>query len=161
MAVIIRNASPHDGAAMWALVARMGGLELNSAYAYVLLASHFRDTCLVTERAGQLVGFVAAYRPPSEPGDLFVWQVGVAPEARGQQVASRLLDALVTCPAGRDSRYLTATVSPDNDASLRLFRGFATRHRAAFTVGAGYPASLFPNAHADEDLVRIGPLPQS
>ena len=43
----LRGARPEDGAAIHALVARCGTLELNSPYAYVLLADHFGATSVV------------------------------------------------------------------------------------------------------------------
>jgi len=145
---------------MWRLVGRMGGLELNSCYAYVLLATHFADTCVVATREDRLAGFVVAYRPPTDLWSVFVWQIGVAPEARGVGLATRLLDLLLARPTCRDARYLTATVSPDNSASLNLFKGLARRRGVGCQIQAGFPAALFSQTHADEDLLRIGPLTQ-
>lgn len=154
----IRPATVEDGAAIWRLVDAMDGLETNTCYAYLLLASHFGETTLVAERAGALAGFVAGYRPPSQPEEIFVWQIGVAASARGLGLGGRLLDALVAQPACQDARYLTATVSADNSASLALFRGFASRHRVPCEQRAGFPAALFAAPHPAEDLLVIGPL---
>jgi L-2,4-diaminobutyric acid acetyltransferase len=156
--VSLRPATVTDGAAMWRLIDTMGGLEANSGYAYLLLASHFAATTVVAERAGELVGFVAAYRPPSQPDQIFVWQIGVAPDARGTGLGGRLLDALVALPACHDARHLTATVSPDNTASLALFHGFAARHELSCERRVGFPSALFATPHPDEDLLVIGPL---
>lgn len=154
----LRSPRASDAAAIWQLVERMGGLELNSGYAYVLLCSHFAETGVIAEQRGQIVGFVLAYLPPTQPDAVFVWQVGVAPELRGQGLAARMLSALVRRPAAAPARYLTATVTPDNAASLALFRGFAARHDLPFNLGPCFPAALFPGSHADEDLIQIGPL---
>src|SRR5690606_4540692 len=54
-----------DGAEMWRLVRESGVLDENSCYAYLLLCRHFDSTCLVARQAGDVVGFVAAYRPPN------------------------------------------------------------------------------------------------
>jgi L-2,4-diaminobutyric acid acetyltransferase len=157
--VTLRPPRASDGAAIWNLLPEIGNLERNSAYAYLLLCSHFSPTGIVAERDGAVAGFVLGYRPPSDPSAMFVWQVGVAPTARGSGLGGRMLDAVLASPACADVRYLTATVSPDNAASLALFRGFAKRHGVPCEEGPGYPAALFPISHPDEDLLRIGPLP--
>lgn len=156
-----RAPTARDGAAVFRLVEAVGQLERNTCYAYVLLCSDFSDTCVLAETEQGLAGFVIAYRPPKRPDEVFVWQVGVAPAARGTGLGGRLLDALLAAPGCQGVRYLTATVSPDNTASLQLFRGVARRRAVPFEIGAGFSADLFVGVHEPEDFVRIGPLSTS
>lgn len=154
----LRTPRREDGAAMWRLVGDTGTLEQNSAYAYLLLCTHFRDTCLVAEHHDQLIGCVLGYRPPREPDCAFVWQVGVAPAARGRGLAGDLLDAWLWLPTCRNARFVTASVAADNAASRALFAGFARRHGAALHEQAFLPGDCFPDQHAAEPLLKIGPL---
>ncbi|MGE4220112.1 MAG: diaminobutyrate acetyltransferase [Alphaproteobacteria bacterium] len=160
--VLLRRPLRADGAAIWKLVRDGGTLDLNSPYAYLLVATDFADTSLIAERGGEAVGFVAAYRPPPRPDTLFVWQVGVAPAARGQGLAGRMLAALADEAAGRRGvRWLEATVTPSNAASDALFRSFARRRGLACAVGDGFAAADFPDTdpkHEAERHYRIGPL---
>ncbi|HET7649992.1 MAG TPA: diaminobutyrate acetyltransferase [Gammaproteobacteria bacterium] len=155
---LIRTPAREDGAAVWQLVGETGGLEQNSAYAYLLLCTHFHDTCVVADRDGELLGCVLAYRPPREPGSLFVWQVGVAPAARGQGLGGEMLDAAVKLPACRNVQFITASVAADNRASRGLFAAFARRHNASIAEQEFLPADCFPHTHAAEPLLKIGPL---
>ncbi|MGH8226036.1 MAG: diaminobutyrate acetyltransferase [Gammaproteobacteria bacterium] len=148
-----------DGLRIWESVRDDGVLEENSAYCYVLLCSHFAAHGIIAERDGELAGFVTAYRPPSDAEAVFVWQVGVAPAGRGQGLGKTLLKRLIRQPANRDAAYLTATVAPDNEASNRLFAGFARDEDANIETREGYAATLFPAGHEPEPLLRIGPLP--
>lgn len=157
-APLIRMPTREDGASIWQLIGATGGLEQNSAYAYLLLCTHFRDTCVVVEHDGELVGCVLAYRPPQEPDSVFVWQVGVAPAARGRGLARDMLDAVLKLPACSKVRYLTASVAADNRASRALFAGFARRHGVPLTEQEFLPADCFPKTHAAEPLLKIGPL---
>lgn len=156
-ALVFRVPNKADAVAMWQFTQTPGGLEANSAYAYLLLADHFRDTCMVAELDGRIVGFVAGYRPPTHPDAYFVWQVGVHPDGRGRGIASRMLDAVVdrqTTPV----RFLEATVTPSNDASRRLFRSFAERRGVECVIASGFEPGDFPDGHEAEELFRIGPL---
>lgn len=154
----IRAPRAEDARGIHALVCADDTLETNSAYCYLLLCTHFGQNAVVAERDGDIAGFVCAYRPPSDPESVFVWQVGVAPAGRGQGLGKRLLHALVRRPANRDARWLTATVDADNGPSNRLFAAFAREHDATLETGTGFPAELFPPGHAAEPLLRIGPL---
>ncbi|HVH40492.1 MAG TPA: diaminobutyrate acetyltransferase [Gemmatimonadaceae bacterium] len=158
--VTLRAPQVADAASIWKLLPEVGNLERNSAYAYLLLCSHFAATSLVAVCEREIAGFVLAYRPPTEPTSLFVWQVGVAPAARGEGLGTRMLDGVLALPGCKGVSHLTATVSPDNLPSLALFRGYARRRGVACELGRGYPATLFPAPHPDEDLLRIGPLVQ-
>ena len=89
-------------------VVEAGTLDTNSAYMYLLFGSHFRNTSLVAHDAhGRVVGFIAAYVPPSDPDALFVWQVRRA--LRSKPLCSALLNccrllSLAPPPPGRCAR---------------------------------------------------------
>lgn len=153
-----RAPKPQDGTRIWNLVGDSGVLEQNTAYCYLLLATHFSPNGIVAEQAGKLVGFVAAYRPPTDPEAVFVWQIGVDPSVRGRGLGKQLLHHLVGRSGNLDARFLTATVAEDNEPSNRLFRGFAREHNVDIKMEAGFDAELFPPGHAAEPLLRIGPL---
>lgn len=157
--VRLRSPRAEDAKQVWELINADATLEGNSAYCYLLLCSHFAENGLIADRGGEIVGFVMAYRPPSDPEAIFVWQVGVAPAGRGHGLGRRMLDKLIERPANRDTRYLTATVDPDNAPSNRLFAAFAREQGADLQTEAGYGPELFPSGHAPEPLLRIGPLP--
>lgn len=150
-----RFPTPSDGRVLWHLAGSVG-LDLNSPYAYVLWADHFAATSVVAVADNdEIVGFVNGFHPPSDPSTLFVWQVGVAPVARGQGIARRMLDELL----GRTrARWLEATVTPSNTASAALFRGTAARHDSTADETLVYPRELFAEGHEPEFRFRIGPL---
>ncbi|MEE4637626.1 MAG: diaminobutyrate acetyltransferase [Wenzhouxiangella sp.] len=157
-AVSFRRPRAEDGAAMWRLVKDMGGLELNSAYFYVLFAKDFADTSIVAESdGGDLAGFIVGHRPPQRAQAVFVWQIGVAPWMRRQGLARRMLEALLAAQTA-DVRWLEATVSPDNGASTQLFRSIARDLGVECLESEYLGAPLFPSAHEAENLFRIGPL---
>ncbi|HEX7031305.1 MAG TPA: GNAT family N-acetyltransferase, partial [Gammaproteobacteria bacterium] len=120
--VFLRSAMTHDGARMWAFVKEHGVLELNSAYCYMLMATHFGRHCIVADTAAdadpadakEMAGFVLSYRPPAKQGELFVWQIGVHPKMRGRGLAKHMLHQLLTLPANRGVQYITATVATGN-----------------------------------------------
>lgn len=162
--ITLRGPRETDAAPMWELVRRGGSLDLNSPYLYLLICTDHADTSVVaTDAEGDLVGFVAAYRPPPDPGATFVWQVGVDPKARGRGLGRRLLLGLLAREANRDARELVATVTPDNAASLALFRGVARDLGANVQESERFASELFPDLpdedHEPEMELRVGPLP--
>jgi len=136
-------------------------LDVNSLYCYLLLCTDFADTSLVAASDGRIVGFAAAYRPPTRLETLFVWQIGIEAAARGQGLGRRLLKTLPQLPAATGVTHLEATITPSNTASRRLFEGFAKTQGlpCIFDASAGFPAALFGAAgHEAEDRVRVGPI---
>ena len=161
----VRPPTTQDGAAMWRLARDSGSLDLNSSYAYLLLADHFAATCRLAflpdgspGAEGEPVGFVSAYRRPADPATLFVWQVAVDPRARGRRVAGRLLDAVVDATAEGDGPAVTrlhTTETTDNASSRRVFARWAAGRGATLRETTGYEAAHFPDGHEAEPLLVI------
>jgi L-2,4-diaminobutyric acid acetyltransferase len=141
---------------MWRLAD--GAVDRNSPYSYLMLCEHFADTCAIGTIDGAPVGFVTGFRLPADAETVFVWQIVTMPESRGSGVATALLDHLVDRPTVPRTRFIEATVTPDNAASMKLFRGFAHRRSAACDEALQFAASDFPVAHEPEHRLRIGPF---
>jgi L-2,4-diaminobutyric acid acetyltransferase len=159
---VLASPTPADGADLWRAARDSGSLDLNSPYAYLLVATDWAATSVVARDDRGLVGFVAGYRPPTDPDHAFVWQVAVADRARGRGIGRQLLHGVLERPANLDARFLTATVTPSNAASLALFRGIARDLEVPCEERERFPAALFPSelgTHEPELQLRIGPLP--
>jgi len=155
--VTLRTPKPEDGPALHELIKRCPPLDENSRYCNLLQVSHFNETGIVAEFDDRLIGFVTGYRLPDQPDVLFVWQVGVSPEGRGQGLAGRMLTALLQRHSDVD--YLETTVTPDNDASRSMFEGFAQRQGARLETSVMFDSEEhFDNVHDSEVLFRIGPF---
>lgn len=149
-----------DGPEVTALIASCPPLDANSAYCNLLQCTDFAATCVVAERDGRIFGWISAYRPPSHPDRLFVWQVAVHRDGRGQGLGGRMLDALLDRPAAAGARWLTTTVTADNRASWSLFEGFARRRGLDLERSERFTRDMhFAGAHDTEWQARIGPLP--
>lgn len=148
-----------DAAGVHALVRECKPLDVNSVYAYLLLCTHFADTCVVAESEGIPVGFASGYLKPADPSVIFIWQVAVSPRARGRGVGTRLLEEVLDRPACRDVRHLETTITPSNTASWVLFRSFARARRAECRETTLFRRGDFGgDGHEDEQLLRIAPL---
>lgn len=158
--LVLRHPTRDDGAAMYRFVRDHGGLELNTAYAYIVLAGDQTATSLVAyDDDGTLRGFVLGYRPPTRPDVLFVWQIGVDPATRGLGLGRRMLLRLLDDTRPDGVRYLEATVTPSNGASQKLFRSVARELDVECEDRPHLTSDVFPDdGHEAEDLFRIGPF---
>ncbi|MFD0988041.1 diaminobutyrate acetyltransferase [Methyloligella solikamskensis] len=154
-----RTACPEDGPDVTELIANCPPLDTNSAYCNLLQCTHFADTCVVAERDGELVGWISGYRPPSNPDQIFVWQVAVNKSARGEGLGGRMLNELVSRPAVRGCTALITTVTEDNAASWAMFGGFAEKNGMTLSKAPLFEREKhFAGKHDTEWQATIGPL---
>ncbi len=156
MALTYRPMSTEDGPRIFDLVRTSGTLDLNSRYTYLLWGKYFGTTSLVVEASEELIGCVVGFRPPECDDTLFVWQVAVHPDYRGQGLAKTLICRLLESSG---VTHLEATVTPGNRASDALFRAIARRYGADCEVNLCFARALFGEGdHEPEYRYRIGPL---
>ncbi len=152
--VAYRRPRATDGLRMWQIARDSQVLDVNSSYAYVLWAVDFADTSIIAEVDGRPVGFITGYRRPDASDVLMVWQVAVDADQRGKQIAGTMLRELFS-RSGVSAIH--TTISPDNNASQRLFAGVARSLGLQFTREPFLEAELFGDSHEPEDLYRLSP----
>lgn len=154
-----RHPNIEDGAAIWQLVVDAGTLDHNSSYLYMLLSRDFSASCAVAESDAGLEGFVTGFRTVERPDMWFLWQIGVAPTARGQGLASRLAHFVLNAQAPHGVRFLETTVTASNEASRALFASIARRLGTELKESELFTSDMFPGeGHEAEPLLRIGPF---
>ncbi|WP_424929722.1 diaminobutyrate acetyltransferase [Amaricoccus tamworthensis] len=151
----LRKPDASDGADIWALVKSCRPLDVNSMYANLIQADHFRDTCVVAERDGEIVGWVSGHMIP-DSSELFVWQVAVGEKARGTGLGKRMLLDLIERDACNDAENLKTTITRDNTASWSLFRSFARSIGGDLTDEPHFERDVhFDGQHDTEHMVTI------
>lgn len=154
-----RTLEPTDGMALHRLVRDCPPLDRNSSYCNLLQCSHFKNTSIAAFSNSVLVGSITAYCIPERTDTLFVWQVAVHPCARGRGLARTMLRKLAARMVSEKISYIETSITPGNEASVKLFTGFATEHHAAMVRSVMFEQALhFEGVHETEYLFRIGPL---
>lgn len=160
--VDLRRPRVDDAVLVRRLAIDVESLDVNPTYAYASAFRHFAQACVVAQGSGpRPLGFVLGYPIPGAGDRLFVWQVAVAAEARGQGLATRMLESLVARSENRGVRWLEATVTPSNLASRQLFSNLARRLSTNCEVGAGFSRAQLGGDHEPENLYRIGAFDRS
>ena len=154
-----RHPEIQDGKKIWELVKSIDVLDLNSSYYYLILCEYFSTTCLIAEKEGDIVGFVSGLRHPEDRSILFIWQVAVAESARGEGLATSLINKLLHSEECKDIQAIHTTISPSNKASRALFQKLADTLGAEMTETFRFPRGLFPgHTHEAEQTYEIGPI---
>lgn len=121
--------------------------------------SHFSSTSVAAFSQDEIVGFISAYIIPDKPNVLFIWQVAVGTQARGQGLATRMLQHILDRPCCKDINYLETTITQSNKASWALFNGLSNKLNTQVHSSIMFDREQhLDNAHATEMLVRIGPF---
>lgn len=156
----LRHPRATDGFHLNQLVAASPPLDTNSVYCNLLQCQHFADTSVAALIDGRIVGFISGYLVPNDPETLFIWQVVVDAKFRGHGLAKRMLNWLVAQSTTENARHLITTITPDNQASWKLFEGLARDWQALAAKEVFFERERhFANQHDDEYLLRVSPLP--
>ena len=151
----LRRPTATDGADIWALVKSCKPLDQNSMYANLIQADHFRDTCVVAELDGEIVGWVSGHLIPDRQA-LFVWQVAVGEKARGLGLGKQMLLDLIARDACNGATALKTTITENNTASWGLFKSLAGAVGGELVDAPHFERHAhFDGQHETEHLVTI------
>ncbi|GAA3974356.1 hypothetical protein GCM10022278_34280 [Allohahella marinimesophila] len=90
---------------------------------------------------------------------LFIWQVAVHESARGQKLASRMLEEILGRTQCSQVTELQTTITKNNEASWSLFQRLAKNLDAPLNTSVMFDRKThFDDRHDTEMLVSIGPF---
>lgn len=111
-------------------------------------AASSRDLPLLAQLAGEPAGLAWAKEDATDPARVNLFQVWVAPEARGHGLAAALLDAALAWARATGARTMQLGVVCGNDAARRLYE------RAGFRA-IGEPEPQRPGSSRMEQMMRL------
>lgn len=156
---LLRKPDKNDSKEIFQLIKSVGTLDLNSQYLYLLQTTHFQNTCSVAIYNKKIVGFVSGYIIPDDKETLFIWQVAVSNEVRGQNLAMKIiLDIFNKNNTSNNIKYILSTVSPSNIASQRVFEKIANKLNTKIENKTLFSIDDFFDAHEEEIQYLIGPI---
>jgi len=159
LTINLRQPLPEDGSQAFKLISQCPPLDANSMYCNLLQCSHFSSTSVIAVSDNDVVGFISAYIIPERPNTLFVWQVAVSSQARGQGLATRMLQNILERSLCHNVSYLETTITESNQASWALFNGLSSKLKTELHSSVMFDRiQHLDNAHDTEMLVSIGPF---
>jgi predicted GNAT superfamily acetyltransferase len=110
-----------------------------------LFFTHFRETSLIAEQDGNIVGFLNGFLSQTYPEEAYIHFVGVHPEFRQAGVARKLYERFfhVVCAHGRTT--VRCVTSPVNTGSIAFHR------RLGFEIERGDAEVDGISVHTDYD----------
>jgi L-2,4-diaminobutyric acid acetyltransferase len=157
--IIFRLPEKKDAKSVMKLIEDSPPLDANSLYCYLLICTHFAQTSVMAEQHNEICGFISAYLHPERKDTIFVWQVVVKNNVRGQGIASGMLNAILHRAYPVPLRYLETTVNPSNTSSNALFSSLVASLNAGLAKSVLFSADDFgKTSHEEEILYRIGPF---
>ena len=151
--------SKEDGWAVSRLISECPPLDNNSVYCSLLQCHHFAHTSVAVKRRDELVGFISGYLVPGKTDTLFIWQVAVSQTARGNGLASQMIDHILSRENCQAVRFIETTITEDNKASWALFQRVADNYASPLSREILFDQNKhFIGHHDSEFLVKIGPL---
>ena len=155
----LRPPRSEDGSKLYHLVAGCQPLDMNSRYCNLLQCTHFSGTSVAAEKENVLVGFISAHFIPERSDTLFIWQVAVDKDCRGQGLATQMLKHILDRPQCAQVRWLETTVTESNQASWALFDRLAVELSTELERIVMFDRQKhFEGEHDTELLARIGPI---
>ena len=100
-----------------------------------------------------MTGFVS----PKDSKTLFVWQAAVDPKYRNEGIAKNLVSTALE-NAGSEIKYIEATVTLSNKASLKFLENLADDLNTSVSLTPLFSTDVLGDGHEPENLVRIGSI---
>jgi L-2,4-diaminobutyric acid acetyltransferase len=121
----IRNITEGDIGSIREFVDYCKPLDLHTHFTYWILAKYFRNTCFVIEEGDRIIAYTGGVRGSVDSENLYLWQIGIAPEYRGKGYFAVLLDKIIISAVKLGCKTIQFSMILDNGASYNAFLKYA------------------------------------
>jgi L-2,4-diaminobutyric acid acetyltransferase len=154
----IKNPDSDYGYQISELIKNSPPLDLNSTYLYFIQSHYFNKTCAIAvNEIDRVIGFVSGFQDPRKKDTLFIWQVAISKDARGNGLASKLIHFILQ--EHPHMQFIETTITKDNTSSISLFNKISQELNTNIIEEPFLDKTKhFLNQHDSENLFRIGPF---
>lgn len=154
----IKNPDSDYGYQISELIKNSPPLDLNSTYLYFIQSHYFNKTCAIAvNEVDKVIGFVSGFQDPRKKDTLFIWQVAISKDARGNGLASKLIHFILQ--EHPHMQFIETTITKDNTSSISLFNKISQELNTNIIEEPFLDKTKhFLNQHDSENLFRIGPF---
>lgn len=154
----IKNPDSDYGYQISELIKNSPPLDLNSTYLYFIQSHYFNKTCAIAvNEIDRVIGFVSGFQDPRKKDTLFIWQVAISIDARGNGLASKLIHFILQ--EHPHMQFIETTITKDNTSSISLFNKISQELNTNIIEEPFLDKTKhFLNQHDSENLFRIGPF---
>ena len=137
MSVKISIPSPNCFGEIAEFVKGVEALVPHQPHFYKIIEEYFGDTFLIAEDSdGKIVGFTFGFQSSKEPDLFFLWQIGVSPDVRRENVGARLVEELENLAKMKNCKRFRATVLVENIPSRSMFEKLGFQNASYIIDGA-------------------------
>jgi L-2,4-diaminobutyric acid acetyltransferase len=152
----LRAPLPEDGARIAALAEDFVSRKARNIPETLVGRGAFRETSVLAELAGKLLGWVSAYILPYDPQTLFIWAVEVVKSEQNPGLSSLMLGYLMRQEPRAGLTRVQTVISCDEDRPWALFRQFARWQHSRLDIQPYFTQALTPHKrHENDNLVTI------
>lgn len=125
--MICRNITNEDVTDIRILVNDCKPLDLHTPFTYWVLSQYFNNICFVlTDDENQFIGFVFSIKSSTSSNVLYLWQIGIIPSYRKQNLSKTLIGKTIEAARKLNCTKVQFSIDPENKASYHSFLSFAT-----------------------------------
>ncbi len=160
----LRPVNAKDAETLRTLALACPPLDVHTPYTYWVISRFFGHISFLLEREEIEVGQKTGVRTPvgyitalDTPETVFVWQIGILPQYRGQKFSRMLIDAVYQ-QSKRLGKDMCTTIDDDNECSKAAFISFCARNalRLQSVDTLELKAADLPDFYEAERIYRIG-----
>lgn len=134
-------------------------LDVNSDYCYIMWSTYFQNSSMIATYNEKVIGFISGFIQPENNDTLFIWQIAIDEQYRGNGLANKMIHSLFEKVKSNNVSYIEATVTPSNTPSNKLFANLARKMEANYTITRCFSEADFPDKSKEEEFTyRIGPI---
>ena len=120
--MLVRNAFPADFVEVSNKSREWGDLVIERESIYHVLTEHFRNTCVIAEDRGEMIGYLLGLRSQANPDVALLHLIQVAPRLRGNGVGRRMFNQFQAEAKKLGCTKIMMHSRPENNSCNRFFK---------------------------------------
>jgi len=123
--MIIKSCNSKDALLLRNLAKQCKPLDIHTHYTYWIICKFFGDSCFIISNENNPIGYIMTI---VKNNILFIWQIGILKEYRGNHYSKILLDSVKQYAINNNYSKILVSISPNNKSSYYTFQNYCNHN---------------------------------